>query len=138
MMNTNHVLDQLNAMCRETLMEHLGIEYTEVGEDYLIAQMPVNQTTWQPMKILHGGATMALAESVGSALSVIHTNLTQFDVKGMEINANHLRSVKKGKVIAKAHFLHKGKNSHIVQINVLDEMEKLVSVCRLTNMIIKK
>jgi len=81
---------------------------------------------------------MALSESVGSALSAIHTNLSKNDVKGMEINANHLKSVKKGKVIARAHFLHKGKNSHIVQINVRNEMGKLVSVCRLTNMIIKK
>ncbi|RKE02380.1 PaaI family thioesterase [Marinifilum flexuosum] len=138
MIKNTEALESLNKMCSETLMEHLGIIYTEVGEDYLVAEMEVTSNHWQPMKILHGGATLALAESVGSALSVIHTDLKNYDVKGMEINANHIRSLRKGKIIAKAKFVHKGKMTHIVEVNVLNEQEKLVSICRITNVIIKK
>ncbi|MDQ2177261.1 PaaI family thioesterase [Marinifilum sp. D714] len=138
MIKNTEALESLNKMCSETLMEHLGITYTEVGEDYLVAEMEVTSNHWQPMKILHGGATLALAESVGSALSVIHTDLKNYDVKGMEINANHIRSLRKGKITAKAKFVHKGKMTHIVEVNVLNEKEKLVSICRITNVIIKK
>jgi uncharacterized protein (TIGR00369 family) len=138
MIKNTEALESLNKMCSETLMEHLGIIYTEVGEDYLVAEMEVTSNHWQPMKILHGGATLALAESVGSALSVIHTDLKNYDVKGMEINANHIRSLRKGKITAKAKFVHKGKMTHIVEVNVLNEQEKLVSICRITNVIIKK
>jgi uncharacterized protein (TIGR00369 family) len=138
MINTTEAVETLNKMCSETLMEHLGIVYTEAGDDYLVAEMEVNSNHWQPMKILHGGATLALAESVGSALSVIHTDLKNYDVKGMEINANHIRSLRKGKITANAKFVHKGKMTHIVEVNILNEQEKLVSICRITNVIIKK
>jgi uncharacterized protein (TIGR00369 family) len=138
MIDNTEALESLNRMCSETLMKHLGIIYTEVGKDYLVAEMEVTSNHWQPMKILHGGATLALAESVGSALSVIHTDLQNYDVKGMEINANHIRSLRKGKITAKASFVHKGKMTHIVEVNILNEQEKLVSVCRITNVIIKK
>jgi uncharacterized protein (TIGR00369 family) len=138
MINTTEAVETLNKMCSETLMEHLGIIYTEAGDDYLVAEMEVNSNHWQPMKILHGGATLALAESVGSALSVIHTDLKNYDVKGMEINANHIRSLRKGEITAKARFVHKGKMTHIVEVNILNEQEKLVSICRITNVIIKK
>ena len=138
MINEMDTLTELNKMCSETLMEHLGIVYTEVGENYLEAEMPVSSIHWQPMKILHGGATLALAESVGSALSVIKTDRQKYDVKGMEINANHIRSVKTGIITAKAHFIHKGSMTHIVEVNILNEQEKLISVCRITNVILKK
>jgi 1,4-dihydroxy-2-naphthoyl-CoA hydrolase len=138
MINEIDTLDILNKMCEDTLMEHLGIVYTEVGEDYLIAKMPVTSKHWQPMKILHGGASLALAESVGSALSVIKTDLTKYDVKGMEINANHIRSIRQGTVTAKARFIHKGSMTHVVEVNVMNEQEKLISVCRITNVILKK
>ena len=118
MINKEEKLLHLNKICSDTLMEHLGIKYTEVGEDYLVAEMPVTSKHYQPMRILHGGATLALAESVGSALSVIHVDLDRFDVKGMEINANHIRSIKKGTLKAKAKFIHKGRTSHIVEINI--------------------
>jgi len=138
MINKDEKLVHLNKICSDTLMEHLGIVYTEIGEDYLIAEMPVSSKHYQPMRILHGGASVALAESVGSALSVIHVDLDRFDVKGMEINANHIRSVKKGTLIAKASFIHKGGTSHIVEINICNEQNKLISICRLTNVILKK
>jgi len=138
MINKEDKLSLLNKISSDTLMEHLGITYTEVGDDYLLAEMPVTSKHYQPMRILHGGASLALAESVGSALSVIHVDLEQFDVKGMEINANHIRSIKKGTLIAKAKFIHKGKTSHIVEINICNELDKLVSICRLTNVVLKK
>jgi len=138
MINKDEKLILLNRISSDTLMEHLGITYTEIGEDYLLAEMPVTSKHYQPMRILHGGASVALAESTGSALSVIHTDLERFDVKGMEINANHIRSVKKGTLIAKARFIHKGRTSHIVEISISDEQDKLISICRLTNVILKK
>lgn len=138
MISTEEKLTLLNKVSSDTLMEHLGIIYTEVGEDYLVAEMPVTSKHYQPMRILHGGATLALAESVGSALSVIHVDLDRFDVKGMEINANHIRSIKKGTLKAKAKFIHKGRTSHIVEINICNEQDKLISICRLTNVVLKK
>ena len=130
-------VDELNAICPGTLMEHLHIVYTEIGEDYLCASMPVNRTTWQPMQILHGGASLALAESVGSALSVALLKDTGFTAKGMEINANHVRSVKSGMIYATAKIIHQGRQSHIIEITIKNEQEKLVTVCRLTNIILK-
>ena len=128
---------ELNSLCPGTLMEHLNIVYTEIGEDYLCASMPVNKTTWQPMKILHGGATMALIESVGSALSLVLLGDSGYTAKGMEINANHILSVKDGLVYAKARVIHKGIRSHVIEIIVTNEQDKLVSVSRLTNIIVK-
>lgn len=138
MINKEEKLLHLNKICSDTLMEHLGIKYTDIGEDYLVAEMPVTSKHYQPMRILHGGASLALAESVGSALSVLHVDLDRFDVKGMEINANHIRSIKKGILKAEAKFIHKGKTSHIVEINICNEQDKLISICRLTNVVLKK
>ncbi|MDE5424304.1 hotdog fold thioesterase [Ancylomarina sp. DW003] len=138
MINKKDKLQLLNKISIDTLMEHLGITYTEVGEDYLVAEMPVTSKHYQPMRILHGGASLALAESVGSALSVINVDLDRYDVKGMEINANHIRSIKKGNLKATAKFIHKGRTSHIVEINICNELDKLISICRLTNVVLKK
>ena len=138
MINKEEKLQLLNKISSDTLMEHLGITYTEVGEDYLVAEMPITSKHYQPMRILHGGASLALAESVVSALSVINIDLDLYDVKGMEINANHIRSIKTGTLKAKAQFIHKGRTSHIVEINILNEKDKLISICRLTNVVLKK
>jgi uncharacterized protein (TIGR00369 family) len=130
-------IEELNSLCAGTLMEHLNIVYTEIGEDYLCASMPVNKTTWQPMKILHGGATMALIESVGSALSLVLLEDSGYTAKGMEINANHILSVNEGLVYARARIIHKGTRSHVIEITVTNEQDKIVTVSRLTNMIVK-
>ncbi len=132
-------LDDFNTMSKSTLIENLDILFTEQGDDFLKAEMPVNDKTIQPFKMLHGGANLALAETLGGALSAMVMNPAEYSVKGMEINANHVRSVPEGdKVIATATFLHRGKNSHIVQIAIHDGQGYLVSISRLTNFIQKK
>ena len=131
-------LEDFNAMGKSTLVENLGIIFTRQGADFLEAEMPVNERTIQPHRILHGGANLALAETIGGALSVMVLDPDTYVVKGMEINANHVRSIPYGnKVIAKATFLHRGKNSHIVQIDIRDTENNRVSICRLTNFIQK-
>ncbi len=132
-------LEDFNAMSKSTLVDNLGIIFTRQGEDFLEAEMPVNDRTIQPNRILHGGANLALAETVGGALSLMLLDPETYVVKGMEINANHVRSVPYGnKVTATATFLHRGKNSHIVQIDIRDTESNRVSICRLTNFIQKK
>lgn len=118
-------------------METLGIVYTDIGEDFIKATMPVNTKVHQPAGLLHGGASAALAESLGSAGSFILMR-GKADVVGIEINANHIRSKKEGMVTATAQLLHKGRKSHIWDIRITDEEDKLISVCRLTNMILPK
>jgi 1,4-dihydroxy-2-naphthoyl-CoA hydrolase len=134
-------MDQLalaNQFNKNTLMEHLGIEYTAVGDGFIQARMPVDHRTHQPMGLLHGGATAALAESMGSLGSYMMIDQEKNAVVGIEINANHLRSVRSGFVYAEANLVHRGKTLHVWDIKVKDEREKVISICRLTNMIIKK
>lgn len=119
-------------------METLGIEYTAIGDDFIHAKMPVDSRTHQPMGLLHGGATAALAESMGSLGSYLLIDQETKAVVGIEINANHLRSVRKGHVYAKGKLIHKGKTLHVWDINVFDERDKPLAICRLTNMIIPK
>lgn len=119
-------------------METLGIEYTAIGDDFIRAKMPVDHRTHQPMGLLHGGATAALAESMGSLGSYLMIDQEKQAVVGIEINANHLRSARKGFVFAEGKLIHKGKTLHVWDIKVWDEREKQIAICRLTNMIIPK
>ena len=132
------VLQSLNNMCENTLMETLNIKYTDFGDDYLVATMPVNKKVYQPDGILNGGATLALAESVGSPASMMVLDSDQFVVRGIQMSANHVRSVKSGNVTATATFVHKGRTTHIIEIKIEDEQGKLVSLCKLTNIILPK
>lgn len=134
----NKTLQELNALCKNTLMETLHITYTEVGEDYLVAKMPVNSSVFQPDGVLNGGATMALAESVGSPASMLVIDNDKFMVRGISFSANHLRSVNSGNVTATATFIHKGRTTHLIDIKVEDDQGKLISTCRLTNIILPK
>ncbi|MDD3721357.1 MAG: PaaI family thioesterase [Lutibacter sp.] len=138
MNNKNKILQELNALCKNTLMETLHITYTDFGEDYLVAKMPVNSSVYQPNGILNGGATMALAESVGSPASMLTIDNDKFTVRGIAFSANHLRSVKSGNVTATATLIHKGRTTHLVEIRVEDDQGKLISTCRLTNIILPK
>jgi len=131
-------LKALNSLCKNTLMETLHITYTDFGENYLVAKMPVNSSVYQPDGILNGGATMALAESVGSPVSMLAIDNDQFMVRGISFSANHLRSVKSGNVTATATFIHKGRTTHLIDIKVEDDQGKLISTCRLTNIILPK
>ena len=130
-------VDELNKICRSTLIEHLGIEFTEISENSISATMPIDRRTIQPMKILHGGAIMALAETVGSAGSFNLVDRDKYHVVGMEINGNHVSSGTTGLVKATAVIIHQGKRSHVWDIRVTDEAGKLLSVCRITNMVVE-
>lgn len=132
------ILEMCNNISKNTLMQTLNIEYIDAGDDYLTAKMPVNSKVHQPMGLLHGGASVALAESVGSAASMIFVDLDKFEVRGIEISANHLKSKREGVVFATAKIIHKGSRLHLWQIRITDEDNKLISLCKLTNMILPK
>jgi 1,4-dihydroxy-2-naphthoyl-CoA hydrolase len=132
------MLQLCNDWCKNTLMATLEIEYIDAGEDYLTAKMPVNPRVHQPMGLLHGGATVALAESVGSAASFLFINSEKQEVRGIEISANHLRSKREGTVFCTAKILHKGRSIHLWEIKITDEEGQLISLCKLTNMILPR
>lgn len=125
-------------MCRNTMMETLAIEFIDVGDDYLTARMPVTPKVHQPDGVLHGGASVALAESVGSAASFIFLDGEHFYIRGIEISANHIRSVKEGFVYAKAEFLHKGRTTQLWDIKIRDEAGNLISAVKLTTIALPK
>lgn len=131
------VLQQFNAACKGTLMETLNINYVDAdpATGKLVATMPVDSRVYQPMKILHGGATVALAESVGSAASQMLIDPTKEAAVGLEISANHVKSARTGMLIATAECLHKGRTSHLFQIRVTNEQGELISVVKLLNFI---
>lgn len=137
-MNKDTDIAELNKLNRNTMMELLGIEYLEAAEGYVKARMPVDKRTHQPMGLLHGGASLALAETVGSFGSAIMVDLAKFDVRGSHMSGNHLRAVKEGWVFAEAHIIHKGRNTHLWNIDIKDEEGRLVSTCRLTNFVIPR
>ncbi len=132
------MLEMCKKFSENTLMQTLNITYTEAGEDFLTATMPVTPTVHQPMGVLHGGATVALAESVGSAASMLFIDNTKSEVRGIEISANHVKSKRDGVVTATAKILHKGASIHLWEIRITDENNSLISICKLTNMILSK
>ena len=132
------ILQLCNDWCKSTLMETLEIEYIDAGEDFLTAKMPVNSRVHQPMGILHGGATVALAESVGSAASMLFINPEKQEARGIEISANHLKSKREGTVFCTAKIVHQGRSIHLWEIKITDEEGKLISLCKLTNMILPR
>ena len=132
------ILHYCNHVSKNTLMETLNIEYTDAGEDFLVATMPVNPSVHQPMGLLHGGASVALAESVGSAASMLYVNSELSEVRGIEISANHLKAKRDGIVTATAKIVHKGRSIHLWEIRITDENNNLISLCKLTNMVLPK
>jgi 1,4-dihydroxy-2-naphthoyl-CoA hydrolase len=125
-------LEELQGSTANTLVELLGMRFTEIGADYLRATMPVDARTHQPTGVLHGGASVALAETVGSTAANLCVDRTQELCLGQEINANHLRPIAAGLVTATARPLHRGRRSQVWQIEIRDERERLVCVSRLT------
>lgn len=137
-LNKSELLAKANAASKNTLMETLEIEIVDFGIDTLTARMPVTSKVHQPDGILHGGATAALAESVGSFASNIFLDLNEVFVRGLEITANHLKSVKEGYVYATATFLHKGRTTQLLDIRVSDDHDNLISICRLSTISLPK
>src|SRR5579859_4162102 len=125
-------VDDLNAYQQQTLVSHLGIRYTEVGEDFLSASMPVDARTKQPAGILHGGASVALAETLGSTGANLVVDRDKKLCVGLEINANHIRTMREGEVRGTARPLHIGSTTQVWEIRITDEQDRLVCVSRIT------
>ena len=126
------ILTVCNEICKGTLMETLEISFVDVGENFLIAKMPVTPRVFQPDGVLHGGATIALAESVGSAATYIFMDAKKYFVRGIEISANHVRSINEGDVFARATVVHKGRTTQLWNIQITDQEDRLISQCKLT------
>ena len=137
MFNKNNALEQIAQLDKNTIANHLGIEYMEVGDDYIIARMPVDHRTHQPFGLLHGGASVVLAETIGSLASYLTLpDPTKQQAVGLDINANHIRGVKSGWVYGKAKPIHIGRSTHVWEIKITNEAGKLVCISRLTMAII--
>ena len=131
--------EQVNATTKGTMMEHLGIEVTEIGSDYIKATMPVDHRTHQPLGMLHGGASVALIESLGSLGSSLVIDMSSSFPVGLEVNANHIGAIKDGPVEARAQLIHGGKSTHVWSVEIRDpETARLICMGRLTVMIVQK
>lgn len=135
---THTTLEQLKERSKDTLMEHLGIEYLEIGDDYLKARMPVDARTKQPAGLLHGGASVSLAETLGSIAATLCLDSEKKEVVGLEINANHIRSVREGWVTGVTKPIHVGGTTQIWETRIYNEQDKLACISRLTVAIIAK
>lgn len=132
------ILEACASLRKNTLMETLEIEFIDVSEDTLVARMPVNSRVHQPDGVLHGGATVALAESVGSCAAVLFLNGADVSIRGIEISANHVKGVRDGYVYAKAKVIHKGRTTQLWHIPIVNEAEELISMVKLTTISLKK
>lgn len=131
-------LEKLQGMSKGTMGDHLGIQFSEIGENYLKATMPVDERTKQPYGLLHGGASVALAETLGSVASSLVLDAERSICVGLEINANHIRSVSSGYVTGTATPIHLGSSTHVWDIKIKDENDKLVCISRLTVAVLSK
>jgi len=131
-------LEDLKARHADTAEGHMGIEFTAIGDDWLAARMPVDSRTVQPFRILHGGASVLLAESVGSCAANLCVDQQRFYCVGLDINANHVRGVKSGWVTGTARPLHIGKSTHVWQIDITSDAGALVCVSRLTMSVLRR
>ena len=136
--NKDVTVNDIRSLGQGTMGEYIGIEWVEVGDNFVKAKMPVDHRTQQPYGLLHGGASCVLAETVGSIASALVVDHSKFVCVGMEINANHVRSVRDGYVTGVATALHLGSNTHVWDIKIYDEVNKLVCVSRLTVAVIPR
>ncbi|MCI2227889.1 PaaI family thioesterase [Polaribacter sp. MSW13] len=137
-MNKKDILKSFNDRNKNTLMETLDIEYVAIGDDFLTAKMPVNAKVHQPYGQLHGGATAALAETVGSAASNFFIDTENQFINGIQLSINHIKSKREGVVFATARNIHAGKTTHLWEVTIVDENDDLISVAKMTNIILKK
>ena len=131
-------LNELNRYQQQTLVTHLGIRYTEIGDDYLKAVMPVDERTKQPAGILHGGASVALAETLGSTGANLAVDRKQKLCVGLDINANHIRAMRSGEVSGTARPLHIGGSTQVWEIRIADEADRLVCISRITMAVLER
>ena len=131
-------LDKINAFCQHTLAETLGMEFTDYGDKYICGKMPVDHRTHQPMGILHGGASVALAETLGSVGAALQVDIEKKTCVGLEINANHIKSVRSGFVHGRATALHVGRKTQVWEIKITDDAGALVCISRLTVAVIDR
>lgn len=129
---TRHTLESLTSRHADTAIAHLGIEFTEIGDDYLSARMPVDSRTVQPFGILHGGCSVVLAETLGSSAAQLCVDPQKYVCVGLDINANHIRSVRSGYVTGTARPVHVGGTTQVWSIEIVDEEGRLVCVSRIT------
>lgn len=139
-MNKTEILAKLNEVCKNTLMETLQMEFTDLNRDegWVQIRMPVTPRVHQPMGLLHGGASAAIAESVGSASSLLYLDPEKYAVLGIQLSCNHLRSKREGWVTGTAKIIHRGRSTHLWEIEIRDEDSRLISHCKLTNMIVER
>lgn len=138
MIDKNITVDFLNERFNNNMTQHLGIIYTKIGENFIEGKMPVNERTKQPLGLLHGGASVVLAESLGSIASNFSIDQTKQYCVGLEINANHIKSATEGYVHGLATAIHMGKKTHIWEIKITNDKEQLVCISRLTVAVIDK
>ena len=131
------MIEQLNHFCKGTFISYLGIEFLNYGEKFIEASMPVDNKL-QPMGLLHGGASLALAETIASGGSFLLVDPEKYDVFGLQVSGNHISTINAGTVYARAEIIHKGRSTHVWDVNIRDEKGKLISVARVTMMIVKK
>ena len=130
--------ENLNAVSRNTMVEHIGIEFLEIGDDYLKARMPVDHRTTQPLGLLHGGASVTLAETLGSTAATLCVDMSQTVCAGLDINANHIRSVTSGFVYGTARPVHIGNSTQVWEIRITDEQDRLVCISRITMAVLNR
>lgn len=131
-------LQDLATMLEGTMAEHLGMEWVELGDDFLKMKMPVDNRTKQPYGLLHGGASCTLSETVGSIAAQLIVDANKFSCVGLEINANHIRSARQGYVTSVATPLHLGTNTHVWDVKISDDADKLICISRLTVAVLHK
>ena len=131
------MINKLNEVCKGSFISFLGIEFLDYGDNFIEARMPVDDKL-QPMGLLHGGASLALAETIASGGSYLLVDPEKFDVLGLQVSGNHISSVSKGTLFARAEIIHKGKKTHVWDVNIRSDSGKLVSVTRVTVMVVKK
>ncbi|HCE58081.1 MAG TPA: esterase [Prolixibacteraceae bacterium] len=136
--DVNTPIEQINQFAQNTLVEALGIRFTEIAEGMVKATMPVDHRTHRPGGILHGGASLALAETVAGLGSMLMVDMQGSDVKGIQVSANHTGSISRGQVFATAKIIHKGSQTHVWDVTIESESGQLISIQRVTNMIVER
>ena len=131
-------LEKINSLSKNTMLELIGIEITELGDDFIIGTMPVDHRTVQSMGLLHGGASITLIETLGSIGSALIVDLDKYAIVGVEVNANHIKGMRSGIVRGRAEIIHCGRKTHIWKVDIVNKEGQLVSTGRLTTMVIQK